>query len=121
MSQGYTLDQICDRLRATRFRWTSEKDLQDGIELVLQDMGLPYTREHRLSAKDIVDFLIDGLALEVKIKGTVKNLLAQVYRYAKSPEVTTILVVTGRLQLGGLPQNIKGKPLRVVALVRSIF
>lgn len=122
MSQGYTLDQICDQLTRTRFRWTSEKDLQKGIGQVFQEMGLPFSREHRLGPKDIPDFLIDGsLCLEVKIKGSVNDLLRQVKRYANYSEVVALVVVTGRMQHRGLPATINGKPLRVVSLTGSIF
>lgn len=126
MSQGYTLDQICERLRSTKFRWNCERDLQDGIDQVLAGMGLTYTREHRLTKTDIVDFLIDGpdgagLGIEVKIKGTVMDLLRQLGRYAQSAEVGSLLVVTGRVQLTGIKNNIGGKTVRVVSLLGSIL
>lgn len=127
MSKGYTLDQICERLRCTKFRWNCERDLQDGIDQVLASMtSLTYTREHRLSKTDIVDFLVDdpegtGMGIEVKIKGTVMELLRQLGRYAQFPEVGSLLVVTGRIQLTGIKNNIGGKPVRVVSLIGSIF
>ena len=64
------IDHLATRLNAYRFRFVTEKDLQDGIEAMLTAEQIPFQRERAISAPDRPDFLVDGnLAVEVKIKG----------------------------------------------------
>lgn len=116
------MDQIASRLRSSRFRYSSERELQDGIAQLLTGMGVIHEREVRLSNEDVIDFLVSGgLGIEVKIQGTIVNLLRQLNRYAQHQDVKALLVVTGRMQLTGLPRAIGGKPLRVVSLLGSLL
>ena len=71
------IDHLASRLAAYRFRFVSEKDLQDGIEALLTAEHIPFQRERAISAPDRPDFLVDGnLAVEVKIKGSLAQPLA---------------------------------------------
>jgi hypothetical protein len=108
-------------LSAVRFRWTGEKDLQDGIESVLVGAGLEFRREHRLSGADVIDFLVGSTGVEVKIKGQAAAVLAQLTRYAEHESVTELVLVTGRLQLTRMPGMLNGKPLRVIPLTGSLL
>lgn len=108
---------IADLIRSTRFRWNSEKDLQDGLAAILPDA----IREHQLSRGDIVDFFQDGCAIEVKVAGTPATVLRQLTRYASHPEVTSLILVTGRTQLRRMPAKVLGKHLEVVSLIGSLL
>ena len=55
-------------LRAHRFRFVNERELQDGIEIVLRGAGLGFTREASLGPAGTIDFLIDDLGVEVKVE-----------------------------------------------------
>jgi hypothetical protein len=92
-----------------------EKLLQDAIANVLAEGGIPFRREVRLNAHDIVDFMIDGgIALEIKIKGGKTAIYYQCRRYCEHAEVAAIVLATNLAM--GLPATINDKPAYVAAL-----
>jgi len=80
-------------------------------------MGLSYSREHRLSNSDIPDFFVDGVAIEVKVRGSLDVHLRQLKRYAEYEAVTgTILIMPKGT---GMPDTISGKPAALITLWRN--
>jgi len=67
-----------------------------------------------------VDFALadeDGtIGLEVKIGGAVMSVLRQLARYAESPKLSSLMLVTTRPQHKIMPCHLQGKPLLVVML-----
>jgi hypothetical protein len=113
---------VLSAIRRARFRYVTEKDLQDGLEMLFKRLGIPYQREVHLGAAGVIDFVIDGdCGLEVKIKGGRNPVLAQLERYAERDEVKTLTLVTARSQLTRMPTTIKGKSLYVADLAGSRF
>ncbi len=55
-----------------RFPLEVEKETQAAIEQKFKDNGIEYSREHKLDQNNIPDFFIDGIAIEIKIKGNAK-------------------------------------------------
>lgn len=104
-------------LKSKRFDLTTEKILQLEIWQVLKEKYPEIQREIHLSKEDRPDFFLNGIAIEVKIKGTVKSILAQCERYAEHDKVTGILLVTNRAM--GFPKELNGKPCYVVNLGRA--
>jgi argininosuccinate synthase len=75
-------------------------------------------REHRLATGDIIDFFVDGVAVEVKLKrNQPPSILFQLKRYARHESVTSLVLVTNRAM--GLPREINGKPAYYVSLGRA--
>lgn len=104
------------------YRFTNERDLQDGIALTLTAANISFTREHRLGTTDRVDFLIaPGIAVEIKVDGSQMALLRQVQRYARHASVQSIVAIGTPAWLTKLPVEISGKPLRGHRLVASLF
>lgn len=94
------------------FNHNSEKELQEGLAAVFDKSSLQYEREYRLGSKSIVDFMFpDGLAVEVKIKGTRNALIRQLYRYTDFDEVTAILLITTKATFLTMPDEMGGKPI----------
>lgn len=117
-----TIEKLSNLLTGYRFHFVSEKDLQNGIETILTQAGIPYHRETALSAPDRPDFIIeDGIALEVKIKGSLADLLRQASRYAEHAEVTGILVVGTPHWFSRVPATLSGKPVRALRLLGSLL
>lgn len=115
-------EDVCQVLRSTRFRWTTERELQDGIEQLLLARGIGYQREHILSDSDRIDFLLsDGTGIEVKTRGALVPLLAQLGRYSEHDCISSLVVVTARTQLSRLPSSIGGKTIRVVSILGGIL
>lgn len=103
-----TADEIIGLLASYRFDTACEATLQEQIGQVLRDSGAEYRREVRLSSHDRIDFLLDGIGVEVKIKGSAKAIFRQCQRYCACDQVKAIILVTGRSM--GLPETIEGKP-----------
>jgi len=111
---------VSERLSSARFNLASEKDLQDGIEAVLKDIGWPFAREAQLGVHDRIDFLLgNGIGIEVKIDKNLAAVTRQLHRYAQHPSILGLLLVTTRMRLRTLPLEFNGKPARVVCLLGS--
>ncbi|MGJ5000554.1 hypothetical protein ACQR10_04470 [Bradyrhizobium sp. HKCCYLRH2060] len=103
---------------------SDEKQLQAELHALLQREGFDASREIRLDAGDIVDFMIfdgdfvlSGLAIEVKIKGQRRAIYRQLERYCGHPRVAGIVLATNVAM--ALPETIKGKPARIAQLGRA--
>jgi hypothetical protein len=101
-----------------RLPLTDEKRLQAEIGSVLDAAGLRFQREAPLvAARGAIDFLVlfgDAyrVGIEVKIKGSRLQILRQLVRYAGSPSVDALMLVTS---LGGSWQDeLGGKPLTTI-------
>lgn len=114
-SNNSHITSILGLLRAAKIDLSNEKRAQDDIAQVFTSSGIPFKREVRLSAADVVDFLSDGFAIEVKLHGARKKAVyRQLCRYAKHPSVTA-LVLASSLSMG-LPAQIEGKDAYFVKL-----
>lgn len=111
-----TTDDVVQLLRDCRFRQNRERDLQDGVEGLLRTHGMEYRREHWFDPINRVDFWLPGigLALEIKVAGSLTDVAMQLDRYAAVPSVRSLILLTGRRGHGALPATVRGKPLTVV-------
>lgn len=110
-----------------RYRYRDEVQLQDQVAQVLAGAGIEALREFRLSERDRVDFLLptalthlDGIAVEVKIKGSRADIIRQLWRYAQHGMVAGILLVTDRALVGSAPMQMLGKPVRPLLLLGGL-
>jgi hypothetical protein len=110
-------DDIRRLLRAVKFSYSTEKELQAGIERVLKGAGVPCERERKLAGDlGVIDFLVGRIGIEIKTKGSPSQVARQLIRYCKSDELDAIILVTGRVALGDLPQELGGKKIFVLSL-----
>lgn len=117
MSQSF--QDVQTLLLTHRFRYTTEVELQDGIERLLSGNAFEFEREVQLSALDRPDFLIaGGIVIEVKVarRASRPDVTRQLSRYAQSARVKELVLVTDRRQLANQPRSLSGKPLVVVSL-----
>jgi len=109
------ISTVATLIRSARIDLSTEKSAQACIEHLLSVAGIEYQREHRLSDADIVDFLIDGVAVEVKLKSAgKKSVYSQLCRYARHESVKAIILVSNLSM--GLPEQIEGKDAYLVKL-----
>lgn len=99
-----------------RYRYSDEHQLHDGIAQALAAAGVTAVAEARLSAADRIDFLAGRVGIEVKVAGTAAAVTRQMRRYAASPDVDALVLVTNRARHRAMPAEIGGKPVRVVWL-----
>jgi hypothetical protein len=117
-----TAEQIAALLQATRFQFSSEDDLQRGIDALLRSKGIVAKREVVLGPGDRIDFLIEGgIGIEVKVRGSASTLGRQVERYLSGNRLSSIIVVTSRMEHQALPSTISSKTVLVVHLLASVF
>jgi hypothetical protein len=111
-----TAAAISDAVRRSRYVYAQETELHLGLEAAMRAAGFEPVPEVKLNRRDRIDFLIGRVGVEVKIKGTRDALHRQVLRYAESPLVDELLVITTVRAHRGLPAEIGGKPLSVLVI-----
>lgn len=90
---------------------TPERALQDAVETALFREGFNPQREVT-RGDDRIDFLVGSVGVELKVKGSVGDVIRQLARYAAWPDITELLLVT--TQQGHIDSRlaeIGGKPL----------
>lgn len=107
------MQQVAVHLLAARFNFTNEAELQEGLAEHLHDFAPG--REVELNATDRIDFLLDGIGIEVKVQGSRAAVLRQLHRYAQSPSVQGLILITCRAR-HSMPETLNDKPLLVVNL-----
>lgn len=108
-----TLAALTDLLSRARFGYANEKTLHEGIAAALTDAGYRVEREVTLTSRCRIDFLIDGVGVEVKTQGSPGPVLAQLGRYAACPQIRALLLVTTRSTLTHVPPVLHGTPVAV--------
>lgn len=111
------LNDVIKILSSTRFPLEKEKETQAAIEKKFTEAGIVFNREHKLDPINIPDFFIDGTAIEVKIKGSAKQIYRQCERYCKFDEVKNLILVTNRSM--GFPKELNGKPCYFINLGKA--
>lgn len=97
-----------------RFTFRNEDELQYAIAEMLETEGLAVEREVRLDHHGRIDILVDGIGIEIKIKGSEVSVSRQLQRYAASDRVRELVLVTHRAVLSNIPDWIEDKPVTVV-------
>ena len=101
-----------------KFPLHNEKALQQAIEDALIKEKIAYSREFKLDAKNIPDFVLETkegvIAIEVKLKANKKAIYRQLERYAGFKGVEQLILVTNTAM--GLPETINGKPIYFFSL-----
>lgn len=102
-------------LTGLRLPTHDEKALQSQLANHLAPLG--FQREYRLDAKNIPDFFLEGVAIEVKIKGGRMAIYRQCERYCKFDQVKSLILITNRAM--GLPTTINDKPVYLFNLGKA--
>lgn len=106
-------------LKNKKFNLSDEKLLQKDIALAFDESNIDYKKEVRLDNKNIVDFMIDNLAIEIKIqtKASKMSIYRQLERYSQYDEVHAILLITSKTI--PFPNEINEKEIFVLSLSRT--
>ncbi len=111
--------EIVSFLECRRMPLRDEKRLQDMIETELRAAGVTFEREVRLdhpTGIDIIDFMIGGVGLEIKIRGQRRRIYDQVERYLFHDRVRALVLATSRSI--GMPNRVNLKPVYIADLNR---
>ena len=108
---------LIEALDTTGFSYSSEAEIQDQIEFVLQHYGIPYEREVDLGSLGRIDFIVNGnIGLEVKIAGPKNTVARQLLRYAESDRIDQLVLATTKAVHRWSAKSFGGKPLQIVLL-----
>jgi hypothetical protein len=99
-------------LSELRGPFSEEEKLRDAIAIALGPHAL---REAKVGEHERIDFLVGRIGIEAKIRGTRSDVTRQLFRYAESPDIDEIILVTTRYQhTVRAPTALLGKPLTIV-------
>ncbi len=93
---------------------SSELELQRQLEKLLKPLGPNFEKEVVLDKKNRVDFMLDGWAIEVKLKGSSRAIYRQCQRYCKFDKVKGLILITNKSH--GFPSLMNGKKIFVFPL-----
>ena len=104
----------------TRLDLSCEHSLQKNIQDIWDRYEIHYDREVQLSARDRIDFICSpSIGVEVKLRCPVKTIYRQLCRYAESPHVEALLLITAKTVK--MPGLINGKPVFVFPVARGML
>lgn len=117
MLEAATVEAVEAVLRAHRFRYVSEEQLQESIAAVLAKTWADVRREVRLDAHNRIDVVVDRIGVEVKVAGSHYDVARQCARYLTSDLIDGLVLITSRvrhLRAGGT--GFEGKPFVVITI-----
>lgn len=110
---------VSDLLQGARLTWQNETQLQAELSALLTDAGIAHEREVALTGPqrtgtERIDFLLlDGVGMEIKVKGSVPAVTRQLQRYAHTPEVVALILATTRPIHTQVPATVAGITVHV--------
>jgi len=108
---------LCQKLSSTKFIFSNEIELHQGIEQFLISLGIDYQKEVILDSKDRIDFLIGKIGIEIKINESTSEVTRQLWRYAQQEMIDEIILITTRSKHKVIEGIINGKPIYIVHLL----
>lgn len=109
---------VAELLSEAHLQFITEDDLQQAIKERLDNAEVYPEREVHLSdGQSRIDLLAGRTGIEVKLEGSWANVIRQLTRYAKCPEIESLVLVTTRAKHHKLPDQLCGKPLHLVSLI----
>ena len=110
--------KIIDMLQHRRFSLGNETLLQQEINDFFTVMNVEFKRHLYLDDKNIIDFFFyPGIGMEVKIKGSKREIYRQCERYCTFDQVKILMLVTSISMK--LPREINKKPCFVFNLSKA--
>lgn len=98
---------------------SNEAAMQAAVEKALFAEGFIPQREVTRGA-DRIDFLVGTVVVELKVKGSVGDVVRQLNRYAAWDEIAELVLVTSCASHATVPESLGGKPVSVL-VVRGMF
>lgn len=110
MSPADLAEVLRPRLRAGA---ANERELQEQVARALGAAGVAFARERALSPRHRPDFMVAGIAVELKVSGSPAALVEQIIGYLDYDGVIGALIVSTRLT-HRCPPLVLGKPVALL-------
>lgn len=113
------LKKIQISLKGVSLNLSNEKLLQNDIAATFEKHNITFKKEVKLDEKSTVDFMIENLAIEIKITSKVSamNIYRQIEKYAKNEKVAAVLLMTSKTLR--MPESAFGKEIYILSLGRT--
>lgn len=95
---------------------TDEVELSAAVAKLLTDAGVAFEREVRLSSRDRIDFMVGSIGVELKVDGTLAQILRQLDRYLQHERVSEVVLVSTRRKHMYVPSALRGKRIVPICL-----
>lgn len=117
MGDPFLINRIVLALERHEIVPSNEAELQEAVaSLLARECEVEVSREVELSARDRIDLMAGDVGIECKVDGTQQEVLRQLLRYAESPRVKSLVLVTTRRKHRTAQRTLGGKPCRVVCV-----
>lgn len=110
--------RIVTALQSSRIGVSTEASAQKDAAEALTRAGLEVRREVGLSARDRIDLMVGAVGIEVKVKGSRREIFRQLERYAESDQIAALVLASSSAWPAGI-STIGGKPFFHASLVRG--
>lgn len=109
-------DDFARSLAAYAYRFGTEEQLQDDVETALVQERVAYVREHEIAPGNRIDFYLPNLrvGIECKVDFSHAQVAQQLIRYAQSPLVAALVLVSRKRGHALSRDSLGGKPFRFV-------
>lgn len=88
----------------------------------MRQRDIDFKRELHISKKDRPDFILsNGIAIEVKIQGSLSQFLRQASRYLIDEAITELIVVGTPHWISRVPSTLHGKSISKLRLLGSML
>jgi hypothetical protein len=121
MSFPIHIKELAGLIGSIPFNIENERSVQNVLSDILVSVGVNVKREFKLSDSDRIDFLVDGIGIEVKLDSSVTKMIRQLHRYARSDKINALILATADPKLINIPSTLNGKPVKVIVLSASLF
>jgi hypothetical protein len=95
---------------------TDEEELGNAVAQLLNAAGVAFEREVRLSPRDRIDFMVGSVGVELKVDGSLAQLIRQLDRYAQHERVSELVLVSTRRKHLLLPSALREKRVAAICL-----
>ena len=110
--------RIAAIIERTRVGISTEESAHLAVLDALRAAGMDVQAEVWITDSDRVDLLVEGVGIEVKVKGGRRDIYRQLQRYARSDRIEALVLATGLAWPSSI-KDVDGTPLIAASLTRG--
>ena len=112
-----TASELHVYLSRWKYATPDEASLQTAVRTALQHTAISFEEQVEITpGVSRIDFLVGAVGIELKVDGSTNAVIRQLHRYADSPRVSELLLVTTRAKHICVPRLLAGKPVELLLI-----